>query len=203
MTKLTLCSVMGAVLLATSIPQTVMAADSRCSSKVKSCVVMSGCEKSKSSSNYCGAIVYINKGGYVTRPVKLQSRSSQPIKQPVLMNAAQIQAAADATKVPKVYSDCRDISEKIDTDVSLGKAVQFIAPGECAYKLDINIKAGNKKDRNLFLVPGCVIEMSTDGTTNSNDWSQKVYWSSQAKKAGASGKVQDPLGNKCGRQSKM
>ena len=69
--------------------------------------------------------------------------------------------------------------------------------------MDIDIKGGNHKDRNLFLVPGCVIEMSTAGTTTSNSWKESVSWSSQAKKAGKSGKVQDPAGNNCGRQSKM
>ena len=197
------CGVMTALLFSVSTTQVSMAKDSRCSSKVKACYVMSGCEKSKSSSNYCGAIVYINKGGYVVSPAKLKSRGTQPIDQPVLMNAAEIQAADNPSKVKKVYSDCRDISEKYSADLRLGEAVQFIAPGECAYNIDINIKAGNKKDRHMFLVPGCVIEMSTDGTTHSNDWKQKVYWSSQAKKAGASGKVKDPLGNNCGRQNKM
>ena len=178
-------------------------ADSRCSSKVKGCIVMSGCETSKASSNYCGAIVYVNKGGYVVNPTKVQSRSSQPISQPVLMNAAEIQAASDPASVTKIYSDCSDISNKFDNDLALGQAVQFIAPGECAYKIDINIKAGNSKDRHLFLVPGCVIELSTDGTTTSNDWKQSAYWSDAAKKAGASGNVEDPLGNNCGRQNKM
>ena len=180
-----------------------LAADSRCSSKVKGCIVMPGCETSKSSSGYCGAIVYINKGGYVVKSTLLHSRSSQPIGQPVLMNAAEIQAASDPSSVKKVYSDCSDISEKFGSDVALGQAVQFIAPGECAYDLEIKIQSGDNKSRNLFLVPGCVIEASTDGTTTSNEWHQKEYWSSQAKKAGASGSVQDPLGNKCGRQSKM
>lgn len=192
MKKISFCSVAGAVLLAISVPQTGASADSRCSSKAKSCIVMKGCETSNPSSNYCGSIVYINKGGYVVNPVKLQARSSQPISQPVTMSES-----------PKVESDCRNISAKIGNDIAIDQAAQFIAPGECAYELEINIKGGNNKDRHLFLVPGCVIEMSTAGTTTSNSWKEKVYWSSQAKSAGKSGKVEDPAGNDCGRQSNM
>ena len=86
MTNRSVYGVAGTVLLAISVPQTGASADSRCSSKVKSCIVMQGCETSKASSNYCGAIVYVNKGGYVVKPVKLKARGSQPISQPVVMN---------------------------------------------------------------------------------------------------------------------
>ena len=159
---------------------------------MKSCIVMKGCETSKASSNYCGAIVYVNKGGYVVKPVKLKARGSQPISQPLVMNADR-----------KIESNYDGISTKVENDIAIGQAAQFIAPGECAYQMDMYIKGGNHKDRNLFLVPGCVIEMSTAGTTTSNSWKESVSWSSQAKKAGKSGKVQDPDGNNCGRQSKM
>lgn len=192
MAKSSVYGAAGVVLLAISVPQTSASADSRCSSKVKSCIVMKGCETSKASSNYCGAIIYVNKGGYVVNPVKLKARGSQPISQPVVMN-----------EDPKVESNCTGISAKVGNDIDVDQAAQFIAPGECAYQLDIDIKAGNHKDRNLFLVPGCVIEMSTAGTTTSNSWKEKVYWSSQAKSAGATGKVQDSAGNNCGRQNKM
>ncbi len=155
-----------------------------CLNGAKYCIVADYC---KTKDAYCGGIVYLNKGGYVANPVQVDALSSQP-------SGATINPAC---------SSIGGTAFKITADTDLGQYEQFVLPADCAYKLKINIKAGNKKDRDLFLTPGCGIEAKTDGTTLSNQWHVSVQWSDAAKKKGASGPVVDGAGNKCGNLSKM
>lgn len=128
----------------------------------------------------CGAIVYANKGGYVVKSVHLTSRSTQP----------------------DTGASCSGIDVKIGQDLIFGEYHQYVVPASCAYKLKINIAAGPKKDRNLFLTPACVIEAKTDGTTSSNEWHVSYSWIKGKKPDGAPSKPIDAHGHKCGNLSK-
>lgn len=128
----------------------------------------------------CGAIVYGNAGVYVVTSVVLKSKSDQPDSGP----------------------PCSGIDVKFDSDTSLGQYDQFVVPASCAYNLKINIVAGPKKDRNLFLTPACVIKTKTDGTTTSNEWHVSASWIKDKKPEGAPSKPIDSHGHKCGRLKK-
>ncbi|MBI1181603.1 MAG: hypothetical protein GC201_13710 [Alphaproteobacteria bacterium] len=153
--------------------------------------------------NYpCGAIVYANKGGYYVKPVAVEARGSNN----------------QETKDPTYNKACADYKRSFrnePTGLQAGEYVTFIVPASCAYKLSIDIVAGRSKDRDLWLTPGCVIETSTDGTTTSNEWHMKTYYSDKAKAQTADlNKLmgtdttlpKDPVdadGHACGRQGKM
>ncbi len=159
------------------------AASYGCKSDAKYCLVSDSC---KSSDRVCGSITYANKGGYVVSPVKLSAKDSQP------------------TGRATIHPSCSGVNFSSGADYDVGQYIQFIVPADCAYKLKINIKAGSKKSRDLFLTPGCVIKTSTDGTTMSNKWHMTTSWSQEAKDKGLSGGVQaDSQGNVCGRLSNM
>lgn len=132
----------------------------------------------KQSGALCGAIAYANGGGYVVSWVEVKAKSTQPSGKPV--NGA-----------------CPGVSKKFDSNVELNEYDTFIVPANCLYKLKINIASGPKKDRDIFLTPGCVAQTWTKGTTGSNSWHYDVNWSDQAKQNGASGDPRDSLGNEC------
>ena len=138
----------------------------------------------------CGAIVYGNAGGYVVTSVVLKSKSDQP------------DAGTPTQDHPDTGSPCSGIDVKFDSDTSLGQYDQFVVPASCAYNLKINIVAGPKKDRNLFLTPACVIKTKTDGTTTSNEWHVSASWIKGKKPEGASSHPLDSHGHKCGRLKK-
>jgi hypothetical protein len=165
-------------MLAIALPANANAAS--CPESSKGCYISSYCNQANA---LCGAIAYINKGGYVVNPTRLEAVSSQP----------------NAPINPK----CSGVKFKEDNDMALGQYVTFIVPANCGLRLRIDIVAGKNKDRKLFLTPGCVIKASTAGTTLSNSWSIDVSWSDQAKQAGKSGTVQDQAGNKCGNLEQM
>lgn len=150
--------------------------------KAQACYITDSCEKEQAA---CGAIAYANAGGYVVNPIEIHERDNQPNNK------------ADISKL------CSGINFKHKKDVQVGKYILFIVPGECAYKLKIQIALGKSKDRDLFLVPGCAIEAKTDGTTLSNEWHVNASWTDAAKQAGQSGTVQDSEGNRCGNEGKM
>ena len=127
----------------------------------------------------CGAIVYANAGGYTVSSVSLNAKSAQPFG------------------VPPIHESCADVDVKLKADVKLNTYDTFIVPADCLYKLEINIAGGPRKDRDVFLTPGCQAQTYTDGTTQQNSWSKKLKWISGAKPDGASNDPADPLGNKC------
>ncbi len=138
----------------------------------------------------CGAIVYANKGAYVVTPVELSAKGTQPSGVPI--NPA-----------------CAGIDKKFTRDVDVGQYETFVVPADCAYHLKINIEDGPKKDQNYFLVPGCQLIASTDGTTMSNQWHINTSWTDKAKKQAKENGVtlpeppQDQQGYKCGKLGKI
>ncbi len=132
----------------------------------------------KQTGALCGAIAYANGGGYVVSWVEVKAKSTQPSSKPV-------------------NGVCPGLSKKFDSNVQLNEYDTFIVPANCLYKLKINIASGPKKDRDIFLTPGCVAQTWTKGTTGSNSWHHDISWSDQAKQNGASGDPQDSFGNKC------
>lgn len=138
----------------------------------------------------CGAIVYANKGAYIVNPVKLKSKSTQP-------------------SGPIISPDCGAIDYVVSKDVLVGQYVTFVVPADCAFNLHINIAAGPKKDRDLFLTPGCQIIASTDGTIASSQWHINKSWTDKAKKQAEDNGVtlpdppQDNQGYKCGKLGKI
>lgn len=142
------------------------------------------CEENKSQ---CGAIIYGVDGAYVVNPVKLEGLDSMP---------------SGVSANPNCSADWE---VTFSNGLDIGQYDTFVVPGPCEYHLKIQIQLGNKKDRKLYLVPGCQIEEKTDGTTLSNDWHSKVVWSDEAKdEAAKEGKTlpdppQDAHGNKCGK----
>jgi hypothetical protein len=150
--------------------------------EAQACYSTTSCETNQAA---CGAVVYANAGGYVVNPVEIYERDNQP--------------SDKAT----ISSLCNGIKFNHKKDVQIGRYIMFVVPGECAYKLKIQIALGKSKDRDLFLTPGCAIEAKTDGTTLNNEWHVKASWTDAAKQKGASGTVQDADGNKCGNEGKM
>ncbi len=139
----------------------------------------------------CGGIVYANKGAYVVKSVELNAKGDQPSGVPI--NPA-----------------CAGMDKKFTKNVLVSQYETFVVPADCAYHLKINIESGPKKDQNYFLVPGCQIIGSTDGTVISNSWKHTdVDWTDAAKeRAKESGTTlpeppQDQQGNKCGKLGNM
>lgn len=138
----------------------------------------------------CGAIVYANKGAYVVNPVKLKSKTTQP-------------------SGPIINSACGAIDYVVSKNIAVTEYVTFVVPADCAFNLKINIAAGPKKDRNLFLIPGCQIIASTDGTIASSQWHISKSWTDKAKKQAKENGVtlpeppQDNQGYKCGKLGKI
>ncbi len=138
----------------------------------------------------CGAIVYANKGAYVVNPVKLKSKTTQPFG-------------------PIISPDCGAIDYVVSKNVAVTEYVTFVVPADCAFNLKINIAAGPKKDRDLFLTPGCQLIASTDGTIVSSSWHIKTSWTDKAKKQAQENGVtlpeppQDNQGYKCGKLGKI
>lgn len=141
----------------------------------------------KDDKSQCGAIIYGVDGAYVVNPVKLTGLSSMP---------------SGVSANPNCSADWE---ATFSNGLDYGQYDTFVVPAPCEYHLKIQIQLGNKKDRKLYLVPGCQIEEKTDGTTLSNDWHSKVVWSDEAKdEAAKEGKTlpdppQDAHGNKCGK----
>ncbi len=144
----------------------------------------------KDGTKPCGGIVYANKGGYVVTTVVLKSKSDQP------------DAGTPSQDHPDTGAPCSGIDIKFDSDTSLGQYDVYTVPASCAYNLKINIVAGPKKDRSLFLTPACVIKAKTDGTTTSNEWHVSVSWADGKKPAGAPSSPVDSHGHKCGKLGK-
>lgn len=142
------------------------------------------CEQNMSQ---CGAIIYGVDGAYVVNPVELTGLESMP---------------SGVSANPNCSADWE---VKFSNGLDVGQYDTFVVPAPCEYHLKIQIQLGNKKDRKLYLVPGCQIEEKTDGTTMSNDWHSKVVWSDQAKENAEDANTtlpdppQDAHGNKCGK----
>lgn len=146
--------------------------------------VVPACDTSNTPNVYCGAIVYGNAGGYVVKNEAIEAESKQP---------------SGVTLHPK----CSGTKVRFAFDTSLGQYNTAVLPANCAYKLKINIAGGRKKTRDLYLTPGCLIEMKTDGTTLQNEWHMKVMWIKGKKPANGPKTPMDGQGNKCGLLKKM
>lgn len=132
-----------------------------------------------SSTAICGVIIYaVATSSYYASYAKVKAKGSQPDGQ-------------------AIHPDCAGTSKKLDANIPPGNYDTFVVPASCAYELEIKIVGGNKKDKNLFLTPGCQIIAKTDGTVSSNSW--KTLEVSYIN--GASGKPYDPDNHKCGKLS--
>lgn len=98
----------------------------------------------------CGGVAYANAGGYVVNWVRLSAKGSGD--QPAGSN-----------------NDCRDFEKKLSANVQLGEFVQFTVPASCKYQIKIDIKSGDKKDKDLTLTPGCILVTESAGTTTVNN----------------------------------
>ncbi|MBZ6378585.1 hypothetical protein B5C34_12140 [Pacificimonas flava] len=127
----------------------------------------------------CGVLVYANAGGYTVTSVSVKAKSSQPFS------------------TPPTHAACAAVNRKLKADVKLNTYDTFVLPADCAYKLQINISGGPKKDRDVFLTPGCLVQAYTDGTTLQNEWHKKIKWMKGSKPEGGDDSPDDPLGNKC------
>jgi hypothetical protein len=116
----------------------------------------------------CGEIRYENKGAYAVT-ASLTTIGKQP-------------------SINTLHEKCGDVDVYFLAAFGSGIKTKFVVPASCAYKLKIEISAGRTKDRNLFPTPGCLIKLSTDGTTLSNKWS----------KVRSSGTETDAGGYECG-----
>ena len=118
---------------------------------------------------------------------------------------AEVKAHSSQPASPAIHSSCAGTDKKLTSTIPPGNYDTFVVPASCSYKLKIKIKAGNAKDMNLFLTPGCQIITSTKGTTSSNSWkSNEVSWVSEdaKEKMGGTGSTPyDPVGYKCGKLS--
>lgn len=131
----------------------------------------------------CGVIVYaVATGGYYGAWARVHARSDQP----------------DSTDT---HPSCAGVDKKLDSNIAPGNYDTFVVPASCAYKLEIKIEGGNKKDLNLFLTPGCQIIAKTDGTVMSNSWKTLEISTLSSQVPTSGGKPVDRSGHKCGKQS--
>ncbi|MCR9269675.1 MAG: hypothetical protein ACX94B_14385 [Henriciella sp.] len=134
-----------------------------------------------SSKAICGVIVMGAAGAYTLDWVSVTARDSQPDSQ-------------------ETHPSCSTAGKKLDRNVPAGNYDTFIMPASCAYTLKVGILAGNNKDQNLFLTPGCQIIARVDGTVVNNSWkSNKVSTLSEQVPTNSSGKPIDRGGHKCGK----
>jgi hypothetical protein len=133
---------------------------------------------------FCGAVALVDAGVYTVTATHLHALSPQ---------------GSDYTAATGCSGAGRDYSN----DLPSGSWYTFIVPANCAYKAKMNIKDGPTKDKDLFLTPGCLIQMRVTGSLFSNDFKvEKVSWTDAAKTAGKSGPVVNAAGQKCGLYSK-
>lgn len=129
----------------------------------------------------CGVIVYAVAGSYTVDWVSVEARGTQP--------------DAEAT-----HPACPGTKKKFDRNTPSGNYDTFILPANCAYKLKIKILSANKKDKDLFLTPGCKIIAKTDGTAVSNSWKNLDVSALSAQVPTVNGTPVDAAGHKCGKQ---
>lgn len=134
----------------------------------------------------CGVVVYVNEGAYVVSSVHLSAKDADDEPDGATINPA-----------------CDGISKNMSDDLDVDQSVSFTAPASCGYKIKIEIEAGNGKDKNVYLTPGCIAEMSTDGTTLNNDWSKvKTSTMSDSVTVNDDGTPVDADGYPCGKLKK-
>ena len=114
---------------------------------------------------------------------------------------AKVHARSDQPDSAETHPSCAAVSKKIDQNIAPTNYDTFVLPASCAYKLEIKIEAGNKKDMNLFLTPGCQIIAKTDGTVSSNSWKTLEISTLSGQVPTANCKPVDRSGHKCGKQS--
>lgn len=128
----------------------------------------------------CGVIVMGNGGVYTLDWVSVDAKDTQ----------------ASAGTHPA----CPGIDKKLDRNVPSGNYDTFVVPASCSYKLKLKILSSNKKDKDLYLTPGCQIIAKVDGTVTSNSWkSLKVSTLSNKVPTNSDGTPIDGNGYKCGK----
>lgn len=130
----------------------------------------------------CGVIVMGDAGAYSLDWVSVNAKGSQAS--------------------PDTHPACAGVDKKLDRNVPAGNYDTFVLPGSCAYKLKIKILSGNKKDKDLYLTPGCQIIAKVDGTVSSNSWKTlEISPLSNQVPTNGDGKPIDGSGHKCGKLS--
>ncbi|MEM6652217.1 MAG: hypothetical protein AAGA72_13420 [Pseudomonadota bacterium] len=131
----------------------------------------------------CGAVVMINGTSATLDWVSLKARGSQPY---------------DDYMHPK----CPTVTKKFDRDTPSGNYDVFVVPASCAYKIEMKIHSGDKKDLNLYLTPGCSIKAQVSGSASSTKWKTlDINTLSDAVPTDKNGKPINSGGYKCGKQS--
>jgi hypothetical protein len=105
--------------------------------------VNSYCKEENAS---CGGIGYVNKGGYV-------------------VNWARVKAVSSDKQAQGYNTKCNGLEKKLTVNLTLGDYDEFTVPATCRYEIKIDISAGEKKDRDLTLTPGCIFATKSAGTT--------------------------------------
>lgn len=130
----------------------------------------------------CGVIVMGDAGAYTLDWVSVNAKGSQ---------------AESGT-----HPACAGIDKKLDRNVPAGNYDTFVLPASCAYKLTLKILSANKKDKDLYLTPGCQIIAKVDGSVTSNSWkSLSISTLSSKVPTNSDGKPIDGAGHKCGKLS--
>lgn len=131
----------------------------------------------------CGVIVMINGNSAVLDWVSLNARNSQPYP---------------AQEHPK----CLSVDKKFDRNTPSANYDVFVVPASCAYKLKTKILAGDKKDINLYLTPGCRIKAQVSGSASQSKWKTlEIDALSDQVPTDKNGKPIDGGPYKCGKQS--
>lgn len=136
----------------------------------------------------CGAVVVASAGSFTIDWVALNARGSQP---PEMANGT-----------PVAHPDCEGFDRKIKDDVPSGNYDTFVIPASCAYKIKLKVLAGDSKDLNVYLTPGCQIIAKVAGSNASATKWKSLEISTLADEVPTKdGKPIDMAGYKCGKQS--
>ncbi len=140
------------------------------------------CKDGSTTANECGAVVMINAGAFEIEPIKLKWLSSQ---------------GSDYTPATK----CTSSFDNIDIDVLLYDSEYYVltVPADCGYEGKLKIIDVTTKSHDIFLTPGCVLEMKVTGTALSTNLKISASWDDAT---GKSGTVMDSNGLKCGKYGK-
>ena len=183
--KLKSRAILAPVVIATLWASAAIIAPANAASSEQSRYTHSACT---SANARCGAVVVASAGSFTLDWVALNARGSQP------------PALADGT--PVVHPDCEGFDHKIKDDVPSGNYDTFVIPASCAYKIKLKVLAGDSKDLNVYLTPGCQIIAKVGGkNASATNWKTLEISTLSDKVPTKDGKPIDAGGYKCGKQS--
>lgn len=145
----------------------------------------------ETSTPKCGAVVVASAGSFTLDWVALNARNSQPKMDPEPIPGTTV-----------VHPSCDGFDHKIKDDVPSGNYDTFVIPASCAYKIKLKVLAGDSKDLNIYLTPGCqIIAKVGGGNASAMNWKTLEISSLSEQVPTNGGKPIDAAGYKCGKQS--